>query len=342
MLIIKEAYDFDDVMLVPKRSTISSREDIDTSVKLGNINLDIPIIASPMKGIISRELIVELDGLGGIGIMHRFYTSHDEWRESLHYISNKVKNFGGAVGINDNRYKNLLDFGAKIICIDVANGYLANVRKTCYEIRNHIINNGYDCLLMSGNVVTPHGAELLYMEGVDLVRVGIGSGGLCITRNVTGVGYPQLSAIMDCAGFYEIPVPPSKRCAEYKRVEQEYYIVADGGIRNSGDIVKALSAGADVVMIGSLFGGAKEASHNGTIYGMASSKQQEEYYHGVKSIEGIEKKVNNDRSLSDIVSELVWGIRSACTYLGCKKISDISEDVTFIKTGRGSLKDYRT
>jgi IMP dehydrogenase len=343
MRIIKEGLDFDDVLLVPEVShTISSRDDIDISVQLENIKLDIPIIASPMKGIIGKELIVELDRLGGIGIMHRFYTSHDKWRESLHYISNKVSNFGGAVGMDDSRYKNLLDFGAKIICVDVANGYLDSLRTFCNIVSNHIDKNGYDCLLMSGNVVTPYGAEMLYLEGVDLIRVGIGSGGLCITRNVTGVGYPQLSAIMDCAGFYKKGSDYENIGALYKRIEQGYYTVADGGIRNSGDIVKSLAAGADVVMIGSLFGNAKESANNGTIYGMASARQQEEYYHGVKSIEGIEKKVNNDRDLADIVNELVWGIKSACTYLGCKNISDISEDVIFIRTGKGSLKEYRT
>jgi IMP dehydrogenase/GMP reductase len=346
MRILKESYDFDDVLLVPKVSSINSRKDIDTSIKIKNLELQVPIIASPMKGIVSPELIINLSNYGGIGIMHRFYDSTLKWKKDLDYIAKKANNFGVAIEINNNHYQYALDSGIKILCVDVANGYLSSVREFCSKVKSYIINNGYinQCLLMSGNVVTAEGAKALYTNGVDLIRVGIGSGGLCITRNVTGVGYPQLSAIMNCAGFFKKYDDSLNSCTLYGRMKTSNYnynVIADGGIRNSGDIVKALAAGADLVMIGSLFGKAKESSSNGIIYGMASARLQEEYYHGIKSVEGIEMEIKKDTTVLDIVNEISWGIKSACTYLNCRESRNLSKDAEFILIGQGSLKEYK-
>lgn len=310
---MKKGYEFDDVMLVPKLSTVESRDNVDTQVYLGPIELGIPIIASPMKGIVGPELIVELDRLGGLGILHRFYEDDAMYRSALSWVSNAT-NWGVAIGLDSVFYKDILDYmGCPLICIDVANGYLSSVTRKVEEVANYISTNNYDTLLMVGNVVTVEGADSLNDAGADVIRVGIGSGGLCITRQVTGIGIPQFSAIMDCDEGY---------CD---------YIVADGGIRYSGDIVKAIAAGADLVMIGSLFSRAHESENGGKIYGMASRRLQEEYYHTTKSIEGIEKVAEKTDTLEDIINELVWGIKSACTYLNVNNMRSLDLDVEFME-----------
>ena len=306
---MKKGYEFDDVMLIPKLSTVESRDNVDTRVQLGPIRLDIPIIASPMKGIIGPRLIIELDRLGGLGILHRFYA--EDHILDLEEAS-QATNWGAAIGLLDD-YDYVLDYGCPLLCIDVANGYLSSVASKVDEIATYIKNKGYNTLVMAGNVVTADGANSLDSAGADLIRVGIGSGSLCITRQVTGVGVPQLSAIMDC---------DDTECK---------YLVADGGIKSSGDIVKALAAGADVVMMGSHFAKAHESENGGKIYGMASRRLQEEYYHTVKSIEGVEKKVEKTDTLENIINELAWGIKSACTYLNANNLRELHMNVEFME-----------
>ena len=314
---MKSTYDYSSVYLVPKVSSINSREDVDLSIQLSKtFKLDVPIIASPMLGITSPAIVSGLSELGGIGIIHRFQALVDI-RRSVKTILKTTSNFGVAVGSNGDGFetaKEMLDYGAKIICIDVANGYLEKVRGSCNRLSNYISSHNYDCLLMSGNVVTRIGAEGLYASGVDLIRVGIGNGTLCSTRTVTGVGVGQLTALQNCS---EMKWPGMK-------------IVADGGIHNSGDAVKALAAGADVLLIGSLFGKCYESEHKGIIAGMASRRIQDEYYHGkYKSIEGIEKEIVKDVSLDDFISDFTWGMKSAFTYVGAHNIQELKDNVEF-------------
>ncbi len=312
---IRKGYDFDDVMLIPRLSNVNSRTEVDLSIDLGKLKLNIPIIASPMKGIISIQLIQGLSELGGIGILHRFFKERNDLIFSLNKLNGYT--FGVSASIKDRRLIEIAaDYGAKIFCIDVANGYTLELLKTCDYISNIISKNNYDILLMAGNVVTYEGAKSLKDSGVDLVRVGIGSGQLCTTRIITGIGVPQITAINDCS-------------------YSDAIIVADGGIRTSGDAVKALAAGADLVMLGSLFGKTFESAHNGIIYGMASRTLQEEYYHSVKSIEGIEKEIDKKISLADFINEFIWGIKSAFTYLGVRNINELHANISmsdFIET----------
>lgn len=320
---MRQGYDFDDLLLVPKNSSVNSRTEVNIGVDLGNtLHLDIPIIASPMKGIVGVNLITKLSELGGIGILHRFQDSKEEWKQSVDRLVLSESKFGVSIGLGNYDF---LDYALTssanvgIICVDVANGYLKSVLDFCKEIEQdiHLSNT----LLMAGNVATADGFKALEDVGVDLIRVGIGPGALCTTRNVTGVGVPQLTAINWCsyAGFKSL-------------------LVADGGIRNSGDMVKALAMGADVVMIGSLFAKSFESDHDGIIYGMASRRLQEEYYHGTKSIEGIEAISRKVCPLSDIVDEFVWGLKSACTYMGASNIHELFGNANFIAVGNGSIK----
>ena len=332
---IREGYDFDDILLLPRASSVNSRDDVDLSVDLGKgLKLRIPIIVSPMKGIVSPELIKAISCLGGIGILHRFHKTYDEFKQDVAKIAIKGLRFGLSTGLDGYNHADLLfDYSPDIICIDVANGYLDSVLRKCEEVANFISHHQLNTLLMVGNVVTQEGMKNFDKAGADLVRVGIGGGGLCSTRNVTGIGCPQLTAIDNCKVNHRQlrnGLIPSHNCK----------VISDGGIRNSGDIVKALAFGADAVMIGSLFGHAKEASNNGIIYGMASRKLQEEYYHGsIKSVEGIEKSIEKNTTVLDIINELEWGIRSACTYLNCSSIKDIQSYVNCVEVGNNSIKE---
>lgn len=319
MKVIK-GYDFDDLLLEPKVSSITSRRDVDLTVPLGNATLlHIPIIASPMKGIVSEELIIELSKLGGLGIQHRFFDSEKERYESAKRISKSSFNWGASIGLDDMEGLNLLDFNPRILCIDVANGNLDSVRRWVHLVKNVIIDVHSDTLIMAGNVATSASAKLLAEAGTDLIRVGIGNGALCTTRNVTGVGIPQLTALNNCGNI-------------------DACIVCDGGIRNSGDAVKALAMGADVIMMGSPFARTYESANNGIIYGMASRRLQEEYYHSVKSIEGLEMESEKNISLVDFINYFTWGMRSAFTYLNAKNIKELQKNATWIETGTGSIK----
>jgi len=321
---MEKALDFDDILLVPYNSDMTSRDEVDLSVNLSsNLKLKFPIIASPMKGIISLSMIAILSEMGGIGIMHRFYDTDEEWKGDLDWCRSNAENFGVSIKLDTPPNKVLwaLNSGAKIICIDVANGYLEKVREVVRYVKDIRDSHKIQCLIMAGSVVTADGAKGLVEAGTDLVRVGIGSGNLCTTRIATGVGMPQLTAIRNCSGWIYSSVDNNSRYYDSKITYR--YTVADGGIRNSGDIVKAIAFGADCVMIGSMFAKAYESSHNGIIYGMASRKLQEEYYHSVKSVEGIEQEVSKQVALSDMIEEICWDIKSACTYLDAPSISEL-------------------
>lgn len=299
---------YDDVLLVPVESAVNSRLDVDLSVELAPyLKLQIPVVAAPMRGIISVEIIEQLSAMGGIGILHRFYESKSKFKEIIKYLqSNNVENFGVSCGLDesDNHILKLLDTGAKILCLDVANGYTNAVARDVDRLSD--LAKFYKCLVMAGNVVTKTGVDRLSFHGASLVRVGIGSGALCTTRVVTGVGVPQFTAVGECSGSLAM-------------------VVADGGIRSSGDAVKAFVAGAKLVMIGSLLGQTYEADHNGIIYGSASRQLQEEYYHSVRSVEGISTPVEKRIKFSDFMDEFTWGLRSACTYLNASKLSDLRQ-----------------
>lgn len=317
---ISKGYDFDDLLLVPKPSKINSRSSVCLGVKLNNgTKLSVPIIASPMKGIISPELIIQMDRLGGIGIMHRFSDDLTELMETLAHIDTSCNKWGVAIGLDDFDGLTVLKLYPTIVCIDIANGNIENLRDWVHLVKAVIKDIDGKTLVMTGNVATYDSAKLLADAGADMIRVGIGNGALCTTRNVTGVGVPQLTAINNCK-------------------DVDAMIICDGGIRNSGDAVKALAMGADILMMGSPFARTYESANNGIIYGQASRKLQEEYYHSVKSVEGLEKEIEKDISLADLISEYVWGMRSAFTYLNAGNIKDLQKNATWVETGTGSIK----
>lgn len=317
-----ESYDFDDVLLLPVPSEVDSRELVNISFKSTLLHLDFPVIASPMANIVNTEFAIELAHLGGLAILHRFKNRTDRFRD-IDIVRSEINNFGVAIGLSDDDLdiaEYAVKSGARIICVDVANGYTKTLREFIAEKVLPITKN--QALLMSGNVATESGFYNLTKVGVDIVRVGIGSGALCTTRNKTGVGVPQITAINNC----------------FNNGNHEGYLLADGGIRNSGDAVKAFAFGADLVMLGTAFAATNESAHNGHIYGMASREMQEQFYGRVKSVEGLSKPAEKSISLRDFVLDFKYSLKSACTYLNCINLSDIKYNVKYIKSGSGSIK----
>lgn len=315
---LQRCLDFDDVLIEPIPSDVNSREDVDVSIQLSpNLKLKFPLIASPMRGIVNAKFASALSDLGGLAVLHRFYDTNEEMFSEIE--SMKGKNFGVSLGLGDD-YTKLLDYSPAIIVLDLANAYTKSVFYFCQEIKNYIVNSSLHTLLMTGNVCTFDGAVNLANAGVDIVRYGIGGGGLCSTRNVTGVAIPQISALQSVYNLEDV------------------LLCADGGIRNSGDFVKSIVAGADFGMAGSLFAQTFESSNDGIIYGMASRKLNEMKYTQIKSVEGLEKAVEKKYSLKQFVDEFSWGIRSAGTYLNAKNLDEIRQNGKFVLAGTGSIK----
>jgi len=327
---IHKEYDFDDVLILPKDDcNVKSRTEVSLSQQLGTekrgFKLDLPIIGSPMKGIMDATLALQLGKLGGVGILHRFYDKDSEWKSDINSLRSGKIPFGVAIGLNDNTYSYALDEGANIICIDIANGHLNYLRTFVSEVASYIFNNNYNSLLMAGNIVTETKAYDLFESGADLLRVGIGSGALCTTRNFTGIGRPQITAINECSNH------------SFNNVTRS--IVADGGIRNSGDIVKAIVAGANTVMVGSFLAQAVESANNGIIFGMASERLQEDYFHSVNSIEGISVELESTITLEELLNQTTKRIKSGFTYLGAKNITDAQTNPRFVEVGKSSIKE---
>lgn len=318
---MKKCASFDDVLVVPKFSDIVSRSEINLSSSLGQLVSRLPIISSPMDTVTEAGMAVKISKLGGIGVIHRYNSP----KEQADLVSScDVKNVGFAVGVGDDmieRAQRCVNAGANLICIDVAHGHHALVRHALLELKNTF---GDTVHIMAGNVATREGYEDLASWGADSVRVGIGGGSICSTRIQTGHGVPTLQSVIDCAASELSGTVP---------------IIADGGIKNSGDIVKAIAAGADFVMLGSLLSGTDESpgekiQRGGNLYkeyrGMASERAQVNWRGRVASREGVAALVPYKGSIDDIIENLVAGIRSGLSYSGCRTISEFHAKASMI------------
>jgi len=336
--------DFNDVLIRPKRSELSSRNEVDMErdVKFkysSYIWNGIPIICSNM------------DTIGTVEMYKSLYTNHiitcfHKRIDVDEIISNNCNPdyFMLSSGITEYDYKNLeqnikkLDknnIQVKFICIDVANGYMAKLINFCKKVRATFPNK----IIIAGNVVTRELVEELIINGqVDIVKVGIGSGAVCTTRLQTGVGMPQFSSILECSDAAH---------------GLGAHIISDGGICYPGDISKAFGAGSDFVMMGSMFSGHKEClgdlvKENGKnfkiFYGMSSDTAMNKYNGGVakyRSSEGKTVKVEYKGEVQETINNFLGGIRSTCTYVGAKRIKDLAKCCTFMRVNRQVNNFYK-
>ena len=321
MFNIRKTYCFDDVLLTPKFSDIISRKEIDLTSSLEEgMNFSIPTISSPMDTVTEIDMCLGMQDAGGLGIIHR-YNSIDDQREMIR-VASQIGYTGGAIGVSGDyleRAQELYDSGARVLCVDIAHGHHAMMRHALTVLRNTF---GTSIHIMAGNVATLEAFNDLADWGANSIRVGIGGGSICSTRIQTGHGMPTLQSIMDCSGS-----------------DREAALIADGGIRNSGDIVKALAAGADFVMLGSLLAGTNEAPGEemfigGERYkayrGMASVEAQIEWRGHTASVEGVSSTVPCKGSLRNTLTNLETGIRSGLSYTGARNILELQASAEFI------------
>ncbi len=332
---IKEALTFDDVTLVPKYSSVLP-SDVQTETSLTEkLQLKIPLITSAMDTVTEAKMAIAIAKAGGIGVIHRNLPIKKQVIEIKKVKSLKLK-VGAAVGAGINEFeraKEILKCKTDLIVVDTAHGHTKKVGEIIKKIKKI---KPKSVSLCAGNVATADAAKFLIKLGVDVIKVGIGPGSICTTRLVAGIGVPQLSAILNV-----------RNGIKNKKVS----IIADGGIKFSGDIAKALAAGADAVMIGSLFAGTDEAPGKVTkrggkwfksFRGMGSigamnRGSADRYYQSKQKDkskyvpEGVEGFVKYKGKVDKIFYQLIGGLKSSMGYLGAKKIKILSQNPKFVK-----------
>ena len=342
----EQKLDYGNVLIRPKRSTAGSRKEVELkrkfifkyanaaerhSYKSEYDYVGIPIIASNMDGVGTMTMGDALSKLGLMTCLVKTYPVDElvnYYDDRLDNFENRKNNVIYSMGISDNDYEkfkkvyDLTGSNIKYVCIDVANGYSERFLNFCKKFRDSYP----DLILMAGNVVTGEMTEELLLNGTDVVKVGIGPGSVCTTRIQTGVGYPQLSAVIECADAAH---------------GLAGHIIADGGCTSSGDVAKAFAGGADFVMLGGMFAGHDEGGgHIDAIndkvqfYGMSSEKANEKHFGGLNNYRAAEGKVVEvpyKGNVGTTVQEILGGIRSACTYAGAIKLKQLSKCTTFIR-----------
>mgnify|MGYP003676329648 CR=1 FL=1 len=317
---MKTYYTFSDVFLIPQMTDCRSRSDLSTKSKIGDISIDVPVISANMDTVTGREMAVEMYRAGGIGALHRFNTVEEAVKDYEFVKSTGAECFV-SVGVNDNSIKRaiaLKKLGAKYFIVDIAHGHSSMMRHTLKVMRNTF---GSDVYIVAGNVATPEAVSDLASWGADCIKVGIGGGSCCSTRVITGHGVPMFTCLLDCC-----------ESADKAGVK----IIADGGIKSSGDIVKALAAGCDFVMVGSLLAGSKETPgeeifREGTKYkvfrGMASTSAMIDRNNrnrvDMPVGEGVRTSVVAKGPVENIIKDLKSGIQSGMSYMNARSLSDI-------------------
>ena len=324
---MNEAITYDDVLLVPSYNHWESRKVVDISVqdRTEKLSLDLPLMTANMDTITEAEMVNFIGAKGGIGVLHRFM-SIDKNVEIYKKCEHSAFVSIGCTAEELERAEALKGAGATMFCVDVAHAHAKYVGKTLKNIRDML---GKEACLMAGTVATYAGADYLASCGADIVKVGIGGGGVCTTCIKTGFGVPNLTAIQECS-----------------RVSRS--IVADGGIRTPGDIVKALAFGADFVMVGSMLAGTTptpgevltkvgqggEETKVKIFRGMASSEVQDDYHGGMaewRTSEGVSTEVPFNNNEDGIIADIIGGLRSGMTYAGASTIKELQRKLVYVK-----------
>lgn len=335
------ALTYDDVLLVPQRSSVQSRSQISLKTQITpNFSVDFPIISINMETVTGIDMAVKLSQLGGVSFYPRFKSPQEQVKDiqKIHKAGARVI---PAVGIKDGEFERvslLADIGVEVITIDVAHGHL----QTALDFVKKIKKKYPQMEVISGVVGTYEGARDLFEVGADAVRVGVGPGTICTTRKVTGSGVPQITAISDAY-----------------RAGKEFGkpIIADGGTKNTGDIVKALAAGANAVAIGSQLAGTDEApgslieiagkkykEYNGSTSKTEKIKQYAQYNQDkteayVEYVEGVESTVPYTGTLETTIQKMDKGIRSGLSYSGAFNIAELHEKAKFIRITQASIAE---
>lgn len=356
----KEGITFDDVLLIPAESHVLPNE-VDLSTQLApNLKLNIPLISAGMDTVTEGRMAAAMAKMGGLGVVHKnlsIQAQADEVRlakntpvtaEDTYAAVDKDGKLlvAAAVGVTSDTFERaeaLFEAGADAIVIDTAHGHSAGVLRKIKEIRDHFPHN----TLIGGNVATAEGTRALFEAGVDVVKVGIGPGSICTTRVVAGVGVPQLTAIYDAADV----------AREFGKP-----IIADGGIKYSGDVVKALAAGGNAVMLGSMLSGTEEAPGDvqqgsdgrlvksyrgmGSVGAMSQQHGSSDRYFqgGVNEAnklvpEGIEAVVSYKGTVSNVVYQILGGLRSGMGYCGAENIDKLIETAQFVRISNAGLRE---
>ncbi len=325
---------FKDVMIRPKRSTLKSRSQVSLERNFTFRNSQkkwtgVPIIAANMDTVGTFEMAEALSKEKIITAIHKHYTV-EEWSQFLENQPDSIYDYialSTGIGKNDEgKIQQIVDAHPKInfLCIDVANGYSEHFVEFVRKMRGSFP----DKTIIAGNVVTGEMVEELILSGADIVKVGIGPGSVCTTRIKTGVGYPQLSAIIECADAAH---------------GLGGHIISDGGCKIPGDVAKAFGGGADFVMLGGMFAGHDESGgeiveENGKkfrlFYGMSSQTAMDKHSGGVaeyRASEGKTVKVSYKGAVSETVKDILGGVRSTCTYVGASTLRELSKRTTFIR-----------
>tara|TARA_R100000808_G_scaffold16352_1_gene36987 strand:- start:401 stop:1453 length:1053 start_codon:yes stop_codon:yes gene_type:complete len=335
-------YDFDDVLIRPKRSTLTSRKEVDLNriykFKYGGTYFGTPIMAANMDGVGTIDVSRELSDMGLFTCLRKSIGE----KYLIHELkANDGDNIAVTIGRSKEDLKKLTKikkelspcYKIKYVCVDVANGYSQSFVDFIKQVREILPRTN----IIAGNVVTGEMVEELLLAGADIIKVGIGSGSVCTTRIKTGVGYPQFSCIAECADAAH---------------GLNGHIIADGGCTSPGDVAKAFGAGADFVMLGSMLAGCREGG--GEIveidgkkyvefYGMSSKVANEKHNGGLKDYrtsEGRRVLLPYRGSIKDVVQDILGGIRSTCTYVGANQLKHLSKCATFIRCTNTHSKIY--
>lgn len=338
---MQEALTFDDVLLVPQFSSVLP-SDTDTSTKLGSLNLKIPILSAAMDTVTEARLAQAIAIAGGVGVIHKSM-SPEQQAEQVRQVKAANLFVGASIGIGEDgqmRADLLGAAGVDMIVVDTAHGHTQLV----IECVDRLKQKYPSLVVVAGNIVTAEAALALAKVGADVVKVGIGPGSICTTRIVAGVGYPQLTAVQNVASALKGTLTS---------------VIADGGIRFSGDIVKALAAGAHAVMLGGLFAGTDESPGevqiiDGQSYksyrGMGSAAaakagSADRYFQHKQKGKFTEEGADGFRpysgSVQDVLEPLVGGLRLGMGYLGAKNIADLQAKAQFVKiTAAGRAESH--